>query len=142
MLSSEEIQSIAESGEGYNAEFKVCTPSKVRALTQEVCAFVNSAGGVLLIGVDDNNKIVGVEINNIKRSAVQDTLLQSRPPISCPFYKVGVDGKDVWVIEVVSGPQKTCTLSGAIYTRQRPNTQKITSVEQMRDCPAGRSYIF
>src|SRR5680860_1626724 len=120
MLSSEEIISIAESGEGYNAEFKVRTPSKVRELAQEVCAFANSAGGVLLIGVDDNNKIVGVEINNIKRSAVQDSLLQISPPISCPLYKVEVDGKDVWVIEVVSGPQKPYTLSGAIYTRQGP----------------------
>ena len=143
MLRSEEIISIAESGEGYNAEFKVRTPSKVRELAQEVCAFANSAGGVLLIGVDDNNKIVGAEINNIKRSAVQDSLLQISPPISCPFYKVELDGKDVWVIEVVSGPQKPYTLSGAIYTRQGPNTQKITSVEQMRDFfqQAGRIYF-
>ena len=49
------------------------------------------------------------------------------------MYKVEVDGKDVWVIEVNSGRQKPYALSGAIYVRQGPNSQKLTTVEQMRD---------
>lgn len=32
-----------------------------------------------------------------------------------------------------SGSQKPYVLSGAIYVRQGPNTQKLTTVEQMRD---------
>lgn len=48
MMTAEDIQLIVASGEGYNAEFKVSVPSKVRELTEEVCAFANAAGGVLL----------------------------------------------------------------------------------------------
>jgi len=64
MVTSNDIQIIIASGEGYNAEFKVSAPSKVRELSEEVCAFANVAGGVILIGVDDKNAIKGVIIDN------------------------------------------------------------------------------
>lgn len=133
MLTPEDIKSIVESGEGYNAEFKIRVPAKVKDLTVEVCAFANAAGGVLLIGVDDNNNILGVRIDNNKRSSIQDSLNEINPHLQCPFYNVEVEGKSVWVIEVQSGLQKPYAISGAIYVRQGPNTQKITSVDQMRD---------
>lgn len=44
-----------------------------------------------------------------------------------------VDGKSVGVIEVPSGPNKPYVLSGAIYVRIGPNSQKLTTAEQMRD---------
>ncbi len=133
MLKPEEIKSIITQGEGYNAEFKVRTPSKLKEITEEICAFANAAGGVLLIGVSDDNTIYGVSIDNGKRSAIQNSLSEINPHLHSTIYPVEIDGKEVWVIEVNSGPQKPYTLSGAIYIRQGPNTQRITSVERMRD---------
>ncbi len=132
-LTPQDIQSIAQSGEGYNAEFKVSVPSKVKELTEEICAFANAAGGVLLLGVDDDNNIKGVTIDNAKRSAIQNSLNEINPHVPTSFYPVEVDGKTIWVIEVNSGTQKPYALSGAIYVRQGPNSQKLTTVEQMRD---------
>lgn len=60
MLNRDDIESIVQSGEGYNVEFKVRVPNKVKELIEEVCAFANAAGGVLLLGVDDNNNIQGI----------------------------------------------------------------------------------
>jgi ATP-dependent DNA helicase RecG len=60
MLTAEQIKSMVASGEGYHVDFKVNIPSKVRELSQDVCAFANSEGGYLLIGVDDNNRIMGI----------------------------------------------------------------------------------
>lgn len=54
MLNTENIQSLIDSGEGYNVEFKVRVPSKVRELTEEICAFANADGGYVLIGVGVN----------------------------------------------------------------------------------------
>ena len=51
MITAEDIQLIVASGEGYNAEFKVAVPAKVKEITEEICAFANAAGGVLLIGM-------------------------------------------------------------------------------------------
>jgi len=133
MLNKEDIESIVQSGEGYNAEFKVRVPNKLKELTEEICAFANAAGGVLLLGVDDDNVIQGLTINNSKRSSIQNSLNEINPHLSTELYKVDVNGKGVWVIEVNSGNQKPYVLSGVIHVRQGPNTQKLTTVEQMRD---------
>ena len=59
MLTADDIKLLVASGEGYNVEFKISVPSKVKELSEEVCAFANAAGGVLLIGVNDANEIKG-----------------------------------------------------------------------------------
>lgn len=56
MLNAEEILELIDGGEGYNVDFKRNVPSKVRELTEEVCSFLNAAGGYLLIGVNDSNE--------------------------------------------------------------------------------------
>lgn len=113
-LTPNEIKSIVQAGEGYNAEFKIRVPNKVKEITEEICAFANSAGGVLLIGVSDDNVIHGVSIDNGKRSAIQNSLNEINPHLITHFYAVEVDGKMVWVIEVNTGIQKPYALSGAI----------------------------
>lgn len=133
MLNPTEIKSIIASGEGYNAEFKVSIPSKIKEITEEVCAFANASGGVVLIGVDDANAIKGITIDNAKRSAIQNSINEISPVLKCDFNIVEVDGKDIAVIEVPSGQNKPYVLSGAIYVRQGPNSQKLTTVEEMRD---------
>ena len=132
-MTPEKIKQIVISGEGFNAEFKVSVPSKVKDLTEEVCAFANAAGGTVLIGVDDFNIIQGVTIDNARRSAIQNSIRDISPALNCNLEIVDVDGKDVGVLEVESGPNKPYVLSGAIYVRIGSNTQKLTTAEQMRD---------
>ena len=133
MLNPSEIISIVSSGEGFNAEFKERLPTNLKSITEEVCAFANASGGVVLIGVDDKNIIKGVTIDNSKRSAIQNSIGEISPSLQCEFYIVEVDGKNVAVIEVPSGQNKPYVLSGAIYVRQGPNSQKLTTVEEMRN---------
>lgn len=133
MLNEKNIKSLIVSGEGYNVEFKVSIPSKIKDITEEICAFSNAAGGTLLLGVDDNNVVQGVVFNNAKRSALQNSINEISPALHCEIYTVTVDSKDVVVIEVPSGDNKPYVLSGAIYVRQGPNSQKLTTVEEMRD---------
>lgn len=133
MLNEKNIKSLIASGEGYNVEFKVSIPSKIKDVTEEICAFANAAGGTLLLGVDDNNIVQGVVFNNTKRSALQNSINEISPALHYEIYTVTVDSKDVVVIEVPSGDNKPYVLSGAIYVRQGPNSQKLTTVEEMRD---------
>jgi ATP-dependent DNA helicase RecG len=133
MLNPEEIKTIVAGGEGYNAEFKLSLPSKVRELTEEICAFANAAGGVLLIGVDDRNVIQGIKIDNSKRSSIQNSIKEISPNLLCQIDYVKVDGKEICVIDVPSGPNKPYVLGGAIFVRIGPNSQKLTLVEEMRD---------
>lgn len=132
-MTPEKIKQLVLSGEGFNAEFKVSVPSKVKDLSEEICAFANAAGGTVLIGVDDFNVIQGVTIDNARRSAIQNSIREISPTLNCSLEVVTVDGKDVGVLEVESGPNKPYVLSGAIYVRIGSNTQKLTTAEEMRD---------
>ncbi|GBL35248.1 hypothetical protein EMGBS15_08430 [Filimonas sp.] len=110
MITANDIKLLVALGEGYNAEFKVSVPSKVRELTEEVCAFANAAGGVLLLGVNDANEIKGISIDNVKRSAIQNSLGDISPHLTCSINLIEVDGKTIGVIEVPSGPNKPYVL--------------------------------
>ena len=133
MIESIDIKSIIESGEGYNAEFKVSVPSKVREITEQVCAFANSAGGVIILGVNDKNEIKGTTIDNAKRAAVQNSMSEISPELNCRLEIIEVEGKKLGIIEVPTGPDKPYVYSGAIYVRNGAVTQKLTTAEQMRN---------
>ena len=65
---------IVKGGKGYNVNFKRSVPSKGKGISDEVAGFANAAGGYVLIGVDNNNQIIGAEIDNNKRSAIKCVL--------------------------------------------------------------------
>lgn len=132
MTNTETIQSLIDSGEGYNVEFKVRVPSKVRELTEEICAFANADGGYLLIGVDDNGQIIGTGLENDKRSAIQGSISEISPALHCDMYAVNIEDKTVWVIDVPSGKDKPYIFSGSIFVREGANSQKLRTVEEMR----------
>jgi len=48
MITADDIKLLTGAGEGYNAEFKVTVPTKVKDLSEEVCAFANAARGNLI----------------------------------------------------------------------------------------------
>ncbi|GHS89857.1 hypothetical protein FACS1894201_11200 [Bacteroidia bacterium] len=104
----------------------------MRELSEEVCAFANSAGGYLLIGVDDENVVCGVMLDNKQRSALQDSIRDISPAVYTEMYCVDIAGKAVWVIEVPAGSSKPHVLGGAIYIREGANTQKLTTADEMR----------
>lgn len=81
MITAEEIKSLAISGEGYNVEFKLRIPSKIKEIVLELCAFANSEGGYLILGVDDDGEIYGIEIDNVTRSRIQNGIRDISPNI-------------------------------------------------------------
>lgn len=131
MLNTDNILSLINGGEGYNIEFKVRVPSKVRELTEEICAFANANGGYLLIGVDDNGQVVGTNLENDKRSAIQGSISEISPALRCELYSVNIEDKTVWVIDVPSGKDKPYIFSGSIYVREGANSQKLRTVEDI-----------
>lgn len=142
MLKALQIQELVKGGEGYNVDFKRSVPSKVKEISDEVASFANAAGGYVLIGVDNNNQIIGAEIDNNKRSAIQDTIGEISPALRCEFYPVDVEGKQVWVIDVPSGKDKPYITGGVIYVREGANCQKLRSAEEIRAFFAECAKIF
>lgn len=133
MITEEDILRLARGGESYFTDFKRQVPAKVRDLTEEVCGFANAAGGHVLIGVDDTGRIVGCEIDNAKRSAIEGSISEVSPALHHELYPVEVEGKTVWVVDIPAGKQKPYFFGGSTYVREGTNCQKLTNVEEIRE---------
>ena len=55
------IKETINSPEGRTLEFKKQAPEKLDNLLRTVTAFSNGSGGEILIGVDDNRKLIGID---------------------------------------------------------------------------------
>lgn len=108
-------------------------PSKGREIAEEVCAFAYAAGGMVIFGVDDKNNITCISIDNRYRSNIQDAINNITPKLNCTLEEVQLAEVNIFVIEVPSGPLKPYVYSWAIYVRIGPNSQKLSSAEEMRE---------
>lgn len=133
MIDEKKALELIAQGEGQYVEFKESVPSKVRELSEEVCAFSNATGGFVFIGVNNKSEFVkGFTIDNTKRSSIQDSLDAIQPSVSCEFYPLTVQGHDIWVIEVQEGDNKPYVASGSIFVRRGANSQKLRAPAEMR----------
>ena len=98
---TELIQKIS-SGEDSTIEFKRELPHK-DSLAEEISAFANARGGVIMIGVDDHGNIVGLEeadLNRAETRAVEICQDSLEPPVQIFTEKLWLDDRNVLKIEV------------------------------------------
>lgn len=58
-----------KSGESTNIEFKLEVPKKSEKYMKSVVAFANTAGGKIVIGIDDeSHQVVGVDKDEVLKS--------------------------------------------------------------------------
>ncbi len=71
-----QLRLLVKQGEGQHLEFKrkANHPEKIM---REVCAFANTEGGVLLIGVEDNGKIFGIKNPDEEQYVIEQALDQN-----------------------------------------------------------------
>ena len=77
--------------------------SRKESLSNEIAAFANAKGGVILIGVDDNGDIVGIEperLNQSEKMVIEICRDSIEPPVNIFTEKLIVDGKNILKIEV------------------------------------------
>ncbi len=95
IMSKDDLQALIAVGEGQMLEFK---RSGSTHLGREICAFANSLGGRILIGVDDSGMLHPLNKPNTLRSQVQSIARNLDPPIM-------VDCMEVEGILVVTVPE-------------------------------------
>ncbi|WEK37437.1 MAG: putative DNA binding domain-containing protein [Candidatus Pseudobacter hemicellulosilyticus] len=132
-MTTEELRELIEQGEGQQLEFKQSIPSKASELSRELCAFANAKGGRILVGVDDKGKIVGVTLNNTIRSEIQQIVRLLDPKVEVRISEIQSSDKTILCLECEAGPKKPYAASGSIYVRNGPNSEKLTSTEEMHD---------
>src|SRR5688572_25127795 len=94
------LRQIIEVGETDTVEFKRKF-SGFEKIAREMIALANTRGGVLLIGVDDDGTIVGVQSEKSEIDLVTSTAEHYvDPPIEAEIDIVDIDGEDVIVVRI------------------------------------------
>ena len=96
-----------EKGESRELEFKGFLPKESKKWVKTVVAFANGAGGKLVIGVNDERKVVGIpddiDIFELKDKIADIIASSCDPIISANVYAEDIENKTVIVIQVYPG---------------------------------------
>jgi ATP-dependent DNA helicase RecG len=112
MITQQKIKNIIAKGEvrQTNIEFKTCKDSIGQSVYETICAFLNRNGGEILLGVDDNGIIAGVNesaidnhlkniINTLNNIEIFNPIIYLTPEV------VEIEGKKIIYIKVPESPQ-------------------------------------
>ncbi len=91
---------LIEQGEGLKVEFKRKF-STFEKMAKEMIALANTKGGRILVGVDDNGKIIGIESEKEIAELIEITSREyCQPPVVYSIDFIGLKEKDIAVITV------------------------------------------
>jgi len=122
-MKPDELKLLIKEGEGLTVEFKERFTNKI---DKDIVAFANSKGGHLILGVDDNGKIVGEKLINKLKAEITDLARKCDPNIS--IKKISQIDKTI-VIEITESDKKPHSCSHGFYRRLDAITQKMTQKE-------------
>jgi len=95
-----------EKGEALNCEFKLKF-SSFEKMAKEIIAFANTSGGYVIIGVDDNRNIVGVESEKTETELINETINNyCEPKIDISFEYFDIFGKEVVLVVIPESKNK------------------------------------
>ena len=132
-MTPEELARLLALGEGQSVEFKIWADARI--VGQQVCAFLNSGGGYVVLGVSDNNEPVGVKegLNQNALHELEQQVVQGLTPKALvSFESQEVEGKTLWVIEVPAGKDIPYSYRDEVFVRVGEMTQRA-DVATLRD---------
>lgn len=131
-MNAQRLSELLGLGEGQRVEFK--SQPGPEAVGTVVCGFLNSSGGYLICGFDEQTGIVGIKDNPMAILARLESTLaeQITPKAFVSFEVVEIDGKPLIVIEAPAGRDIPYAFRNSIYIRQGEQNRKA-NVETIRD---------
>ena len=117
-----DLELLLKEGEGLTVEFKEKYTSKIVA---DICAFANSRGGTILLGVADDGTVRGEKLTAQMKAEIFNLGRNCDPAIEVFLKQVG----SVVSVDVPMGSEKPYTSSGVYYKRFDAVTQKLTRNE-------------
>jgi len=127
-----DVKNLAQTGEGTYLEFKRTIPSAYK-IAREIAAFANTKGGTLLIGVDDDQSLVGVlgyQEEEFLLAKAANELCQPKVDIKIEIVHFG--DRDLLVIRVPEAHNKPIYVRGkkeeTVFMREK-DQNKVASKE-------------
>ena len=115
-------------GSDSTIEFKRELPHR-ESFADEIAAFANASGGVILIGVDDDNEVVGIDRRDLartERTVVEICGDDIDPLVHIVTEKLRIDNKNLLKIDVPQSPFVHKSSNG-YFLRQDSNKRELTT---------------
>ncbi len=116
------IMLLIQEGEGLSVEFKERYTPRI---DEDIVAFSNARGGTLLLGVRDDNTILGEHLTNDLKARINSLSRNCNPGISIEAKQIG----KIVAITVPEGSEKPYACSAGYYRRLNGSTQKMSHAE-------------
>ncbi len=120
-------------GEDATMEFKREMPHR-DSMADEIAAFANSDGGTILIGIDDNREIVGIDLqklDQIEKTVVEICDDNIEPTVLIFTEKFRLDDKNLLRIKIPSSFFVHKTVNG-YFTRQEKTKREMSTAQLVR----------
>jgi predicted HTH transcriptional regulator len=114
-------------------------------LAEELVAFSNSNGGILIIGVSDNNSVVGLSDDDIRRlNQLIGNVINSN--INPPIYPISeikkIDDKKILLLKIDTGANKPYSTNKGIYLTKAGSDKRKISPQELRRLFAESKRLF
>ena len=119
-MTQNELQLLIKEGEGLTVEFKEKFSPKI---DRDIVAMANARGGHIMLGVDDNGKIIGETLTNKRKAEIIDIARKCDPAIEVKIKQID----KVLIIE--EAHEKPYSCSSGYFRRLDAVTQKMTQKE-------------
>ncbi|MGK7394613.1 MAG: RNA-binding domain-containing protein [Candidatus Cyclobacteriaceae bacterium M3_2C_046] len=131
-MNTEYLLNLIGQGENSNIEFKI-EEARPENIAREMVAFSNHLGGVLLIGVTDEGKIVGISGKDLEEKIANIARENVVPAINYSAHAVNYEDKKVFIVEIEKGQHKPYqTIDGKYWIRVGSTNRMATQSELMR----------
>ncbi len=126
----QKIKNAIIEGENLFVEFKEELPN-ADEFTAEICAFANTEGGMIILGVKDNGEIKGLEDTKLLEEKIMNIARQNiLPEISLNFFVCEIHQKKIAAIEIFkSAFRPHQTNKGVFYIRVGTTKRKASKEE-------------
>jgi len=112
--SKETVEGMIAKGETEQIEFKMDLQGKHDEFLETIVSFANSTGGVILLGVHDDRRIIGIDDDLDKMDKRIRSLVANRcePDISLTVEPIQIDSRTIITVRVNEGNNKPYILVG------------------------------
>ena len=122
-------------GEGIQIEYKTCTEEISESLYESVCSFLNHTGGQILVGVQDDGTIVGVNPDRVEKLKTNIINCINNPELflPCPYFTpriLVVEGKTVMQLDIPCG-QYVYRFKGRYWDRNDDEDIDVTDQPEL-----------
>lgn len=127
-----ELLRIIKKGEDSKTQFKARIDS-IDALAAELCAFANTEGGFILVGVSDRGELIGVDdVNKLNQMISNAASAKLEPPLSVFTENLVCEGKIIVAINVPRGENKPYAANKTDYWIKVGADKRRASREELR----------